>query len=305
MPTPSGTIGLSDVNAELGFSPTALISMNDAAVRTLAGVPTGTISMQNLQNKSNRVSIPLTISGNTYNYNVYNSRGPTYNPGKSDITVTINPGVLVGSTSTGTDAFSIPAQFSPADTITVVNNGVIQGRGGNGGAGANAAPGGSNPGSPGNSGGRALLVSRPVTITNNGTIAGGGGGGGGGASNGVALNDEQQTGQGGGGGGGGAGFDGGSGGSGGAGSASVPAPGQPGSSGTSSAGGGGGAGGGAAPAPQRAGPGGTGGGRGASGSSGGAAGGSPGGSGGGSGAYISGLPFVTWPATGTRQGPSS
>ena len=52
MTLPTGTISMSQVNVELGLSPTALISLNDSAVRALAGVPSGTISMQNLQGKS-------------------------------------------------------------------------------------------------------------------------------------------------------------------------------------------------------------------------------------------------------------
>jgi hypothetical protein len=301
MATPSGTIGLSDVNAELGLSPTALISMNDAAVRTLAGVPSGTISMQNLQNKSNRVSIPLTISSPTYNYDVYNNRGPTYNPGTSDITVTINPGVVVGSTSTGSFAFLVPSSFSPGDTVTVVNQGVIQGRGGNGGLGGRSP--GTNTVGAGSAGGAAVSVSRPTTITNNGTLAGGGGGGGGG---GTGQDGGGFQAPGGGGGGGGAGFDGGTGAQGGlSAGGSEPQRGNPGSPGTSPAGGAGGAGKPSDNVPSGAG--GAGGGRGASGSSGQPTGGGTfnGGGGGGAGAYISGQPFVTYPVTGTRQGPSS
>ena len=48
----TGTISLSQVNTELGYSATATISLNDAAVRGLAGVSSGTISMSNLQGKS-------------------------------------------------------------------------------------------------------------------------------------------------------------------------------------------------------------------------------------------------------------
>jgi hypothetical protein len=53
MTLPAGQISLSEVNVELGLSSTALISLNDTAVRTLAGVPSGQIAMSNLQGKSN------------------------------------------------------------------------------------------------------------------------------------------------------------------------------------------------------------------------------------------------------------
>lgn len=55
MPTPTGTIALSDVNVELGRSSTASINMNESAVRSLAGVGgSGTIiSMDDLRGKSN------------------------------------------------------------------------------------------------------------------------------------------------------------------------------------------------------------------------------------------------------------
>lgn len=283
---------------------------------TNAAIPTsGQIAMGNFYGASNRVSIPITISANTYNYDVYTNRGPTYSPGISDITVTVNPGVTVGSTTTPAYAMLVPNAFNPGDTVTIVNNGVIQGMGGGGGAGGlgRSAPRVVNPGSPGASGGSALYVNRPVTVTNNGTIAGGGGGGGGGgAAVDATAPAKTQNALGGGGGGGGAGFNGGGGGTGGQGitqgQAPFGRPGSPGGSGTSPAGGGGGAGG--APAPTAtSGSGGSGGGRGATGSTGGSGSstsGSPasssGGSGGAAGNYIVGNPFVTWPATGTRQG---
>ena len=43
---------MSQVNTELGRSSTATISLNETAVRTLAGVASGTISMDNLRGKS-------------------------------------------------------------------------------------------------------------------------------------------------------------------------------------------------------------------------------------------------------------
>jgi hypothetical protein len=53
MPLPSsGTISLSQVNTELGRSSSVTISLGETAVRNLAGVPSGVISMSNLHGKS-------------------------------------------------------------------------------------------------------------------------------------------------------------------------------------------------------------------------------------------------------------
>jgi len=257
---------------------------------TNAAIPTsGQIAMGNFYGSANRSTVALTIAANTYNYDVYTNRGPTYVAGATDLTVTVNPGVTVGSTSTGTYAMLVPSSFNPGDTVTIVNNGVIQGMGGGGGGGGLANANTAAGGGPGGGGGNAVYVNRPTTITNNGTLAGGGGGGGGGAGVRTGSGKFVQS-WGGGGGGGGAGFNGGSGGGGGPGG---NVPGNPGAGGTSSAGGGGGGGGGGI-----GGAGGSGGGRGAAGSS-------SSGSGGGAGNYIVGNPFVTYPATGTRQGGAS
>jgi len=175
MPTPSGQISLNDVNVELGLAGTTLITMNDANVRTLAGVGgSGTpISMQNLQNKSNRVTASATISANTVNYVLNTDKAPGYSAGKTDMTLTINPGVFVSSASTGSYALNVDTSWSPGDTIVVVNNGTIQGRGGNGGSPSR---------SPGFNGGPALIVSRAISLNNLNRIAGGGGGGGAGGN---------------------------------------------------------------------------------------------------------------------------
>lgn len=284
---------------------------------TNAAIPTsGQISMGNFYGSANRVAINLTISGNTYNYDVFSNRGPTYSPGSSDITVTVNPGVTVGSTSTGAYAMLVPSGFSPGDTVTIVNNGVIQGMGGGGGTGGQANSSGTPyPGSAGGAGGHALYVNRPTVVTNNGTLAGGGGGGGGGGGSSAPGAKFINYVRGGGGGGGGAGFNGGAAGSGGGLIAPVgpeARAGNPGQAGTSPAGGAGGAGGQMPGAGiyNQAGAGGAGGGRGASGANGqnspttqaqyGVA--ASGGGGGAAGRYMTGNPFVTWPAFGTRQG---
>lgn len=304
----SGELKISDIASE--FGDTAPHSMSEfyrggGLVPDSSGnsaVPTsGQIGIGNFYNAANRASIPLVISSNTQNYDVYSNRGPSYIAGNSDITVTINPGVFVGSSTTPTYALSVPGSFTSGDTVRIVNNGVIIGRGGNGGPGAHSSAQIYN-GAAGGTGGRAVYVNFPTTIDNNGTMAGGGGGGGGGAADGIVTPRPPKTGgpystyYGGGGGGGGAGYPGGSGGSGGSGLLPVASPGNPGSSGTTSSGGSGGG------APGAGGPGGAGGGRGANGSAGtNAPRGNPG-PGGTRGYYLVGSPFVTYESTGTRSG---
>ena len=252
-----------------------------------SAIPTsGTIAIGNFYGATRRTVVTLTIASNTYNYDVYANRSPSYVAGITDLIVTVNPGVAVGSTSTGAYAMLVPSAFNPGDTVTIVNNGTVIGMGGNGGQGGGWSTG--LVGVPGLGGGNAVYVNRPTVITNNGTLAGGGGGGGGGTS--TTSGGKRRVTSAGGGGGGGAGFNGGSGGIGGDGNSA----GNPGSPGTISAGGAGG--------PGAAGPGGAGGGQGATGVAGTPGGNGAGGTGGGAGHYIVGNPFVTYPATGTRLG---
>jgi hypothetical protein len=320
IPGPGPSISMTTLNTEFngGFALSSYYRGGAYVPNTPANaaIPTsGTIALGNFYGSSSRVPVSLTATGN--NYDVYTNRGPTYVAGISDVVVTV-PGT-VGSASTGTYAMLVPSAFSPTDTVTIVNNGVIQGMGaggGNGGAANNPAPT-STPGVAGSTGGNAIYINRPTVITNNGTIAAGGGGGGGGGAA-ARTNPKGSNFSGGGGGGGGAGTNNGGGGTGGFAQAAIPSArtlvGIPGSPGTSSSGGAGGP-------PQSpssgvgiavSGGGGTGGGRGAAGSAG-AAGSStsplgpsviktPGGAGGATGFYLVGNPFVTYPATGTRQG---
>lgn len=296
----SGELKVSDIAAE--FNDTAPYQMSEyyrgaGKVPDSAGnaaVPaSGQIGMGNFYNAANRAAVALSISSSTQNYDVYTqaSASPAYVAGTSDITLTVNPGVAVGSSSTGTYALSVPNSFNPGDSVTIVNNGTVIGRGGDGGRGYTISGVTYIPSTAGTSGGNAVYVNFPTTITNNGTIAGGGGGGGGGG--GVGYGSK------GGGGGGGAGSPGGSGG---------PGVYGNGASGTLTAGGGGGAGGPSSHQnPYFKPPGGAGGGQGANGSAG-ANGrpptqysmpGSPGGT---RGFYLVGNPITTFPATGTLLG---
>ena len=82
-----------------------------------------------------------------------------------EINVTIASGVIIGSTSTSTAAMTITG-FPTGTTLTLINNGTIQGCGGAGGSGGSNSSGGG-----GGQGGPALSVSFATLINNtNGKI---------------------------------------------------------------------------------------------------------------------------------------
>ena len=162
------------------------------------------VPQQMLAGSGGRLNTTITISASTQNYTANTSKVTGYIPGGTDVTFVINSGVVVGSASTGSYAFTVDTSWAAGDKVTVTNAGTVIGRGGDGGAGSGSTltPGGS-PGGP------AVSVARTVTWTNTGTCGGGGGGGGGGWTAGDKDNFF-----GGGGGGGGQGNTGGSGGAG-------------------------------------------------------------------------------------------
>lgn len=204
-----------------------------------------------------------------------------------NVVVTVAAGALVSATSTSIPAIRVGVSWPSGSTITIINEGVIAGRGGAGGG----YPGGilNYNGTAGENGGLGLLADYPVSIDNSaGVIAGGGGGGGQGSS------DSSPSGTVAGGGGGGGSPQG-------AGGTSVSGSGNNGTAGTTSGGGAGGA----ATGPVGglySGAGGNGGGYGQAGNTG-TVGtyGSPG-SGGAAGDCINGNSNITWIATGTRHG---
>lgn len=102
-----------------------------------------------------------------------------------DAYVTINSGVTISSTSTSTPAFTTGSSYPSGSRLTLINNGIIVGRGGAGGSAKGPfvpEPGGSTPGNPGSAGGNAFTTTIKVSLTNNNRIAGGGGGGAGGTT---------------------------------------------------------------------------------------------------------------------------
>lgn len=215
---PSGQISLGgnvvrggnneSVNVQLGFSPTATISMNDVAVRGLAVVPTpgSTISMTDFYGKPVAgPSINLFINANsTTTFNVHTAAVAAYGsepPANSVINVTVAALVAQGSlppvTPSYTDnpALRSGTGWNTGITINLIGaaSSAIVGYGGNNGftdpagygrGASGQVSGGGKYGGNGQNGGDAFWVeSANVTVNVSGflgIIAGGGGGGGGG-----------------------------------------------------------------------------------------------------------------------------
>lgn len=131
---------------------------------------------RHLSGSDNRVAIALALSSNQANYVLNTAKaGGGYVAGSTDITLTINAGVVIGSTSTSSYALDVDTSWAAGDTIKVISAGTVEGKGGAGGA-PNSGAGGT--------GGPAMRCQRPVSIDNgSGVIASGGNGGTGGAMN--------------------------------------------------------------------------------------------------------------------------
>jgi hypothetical protein len=268
LPT-SGPLSLNQIHIEAGGTSGTTASINDADIRALIGKASATtMSFSEWYGASGSVTINITISSNTNNYNLWDNKGGTYSAGNTTINVTINSGVTLGSTSQGGYAFTTGLGWVTGDVINITNNGTIKGNAGNGGAGGTAqnypSTAAAGNGNNGATGGPAFRGQFACTVTNNGSVYGGGGGGGGGGgaasrSSGKGTFDNAY---GGGGGGGGAGVTASTGGAGGVVSGVFAITGSPGNAGTATAGGAGGGG------PFDAGNGGSGGGLGSNGSGG-------------------------------------
>jgi len=295
----AGAVTGQSIAVELNLSPTSQISLNENSVRTLAGVPSGVITMPtNFYGKSNEYA--FTIASNQLNADLRTLAIAAGWNQTTKLIATINASVYVYSNSTATPALTVSGSFP--NGVTLINNGYIVGMGGSGGYGAGAvSPSGEN----GLNGGTGLSVSSATTINNaSGVIAGGGGGGGGGGS--FQEGDPPYGWAGGGGGGGQSGLTNSAAGAAGTGTIYQRSrDSAAGTAGTVSAAGSGGIGA-AAPFGQEAGPGGGGGSWGVNGATGGLANPSfptqPPGSGGTAGAAVSGNSFITWTNIGTRYG---
>jgi len=203
----SGPISIGNINTEFGFAATTPRSLsqlyrNGGIVGAGApNVPTsGPISLSQFYGAANQFIFAITT--NQTNLDLRAAALAAGWDGNAPLIATINNGIYVTSSATGTPALTISGSFPGGVSLT--NNGYIIGMGGAGGGG-----GGdwwSLAANAGGAGGVALSVASPATINNTNTIAGGGGGGGGGggkayfASDGKTTNYTSASGAGGGGG---------------------------------------------------------------------------------------------------------
>jgi hypothetical protein len=172
----SGQIKLTELVTEFGgtapYSLKAYYRGGGRVPTNNTNVPTsGAIGLKNFYNAVNRVTAVQTYSTNTTQTTLNVSTLSGYVAGITDVTVYVSSNVYVYSTDTATPALTISGATA-GDTVTLVNNGFIMGKGGNGTEqqGFNSSNG--TPGGP------AMSLGYNINITNNSYIAGGGGGGG-------------------------------------------------------------------------------------------------------------------------------
>lgn len=124
---------------------------------------------------------PIHISTSQSNVDLSQLIGPGHCAGSD--TVYIDAGVTICSSSPNTPALTT-GTIPSGGSLTIINNGTIEGAGGNGGADPSNLSSSSCPTADGGNGGDAIFIGSSINtkIINNGTIASGGGGGGAGAA---------------------------------------------------------------------------------------------------------------------------
>jgi hypothetical protein len=166
----TGPISLSQVNTELGNSTGATISLGDAEVRGLAGRATGAIALGALRGKSAQFTHVITSHQQELDLHAY-LQGQGWD-GTRQVEVTVAAGIYIWSDTSAKPALDMGGAFPGG--LTLVNRGLIMGKGGDGGyqradRTSSVAP---------TSGGPAIVLTGPITIDNSSGYIGGGGGGG-------------------------------------------------------------------------------------------------------------------------------
>lgn len=171
----SGSISLGDINVELQRNRTSTISLSESDVRLLAKKSAGIIKSSDLYGKSYIFTATIDVNVQEINLETW-AKFYGWN-GIFPAVITINPGVYVWSNNTAVPALTT-GTFPRG--LTIINNGFIMGRGGNGGDGAGNNNVTGNL--PGQAGGPAITLGSNTVINMAGAnsyIGGGGGGGGG------------------------------------------------------------------------------------------------------------------------------
>ena len=166
----AGTTAGQSIQIELGGNGTTAMSLNDSSVRTLAGVPTGAITMPtNFYGKANQFSFSIATPQSNANLRTL-AVAAGWNQ-TSAVVATVNSGVVISSTCTAVAGLTINGTWP--NGVQLINNGQIGGKGGRGALGCAGPPFASGP----KAGGPAISLGVSATIVNNSYIGGGGGGG--------------------------------------------------------------------------------------------------------------------------------
>ena len=152
----SGQISLANIAAEFGGSaPHSMSEYYGGGDNVPAGANPGIATSGEINMNSFYGGVAATVLNITSNVNNYDIGAQAIAAGgdkSTPVILTINAGVTVGSTSTGTAAMYTGTGWSSGTTINITNNGSIVGASGSnstgtaGSGGSGGRGGGSNPG---------------------------------------------------------------------------------------------------------------------------------------------------------------